>query len=507
MSADGGVGDVFLQLGLNGSPGARRKTPDAPFSILVLAPLSGTAGSATKRSIRRIDADNYEDEFRRMAPALTVEVDGESVELTFGEIEDFEPDRLLRGVPPLAALVDIRKRLKNPATAVDARAEALRMLGLSPAAESAPEAEAPAEAAQEPGGDSFADLLGRPMETKAAPTAAQRPATPGAGIAADLIRSVVADSGSAISPAVDNSGILAGIDAALSERLGRILHDPSFQSLESAWRGIDFLMSTLETDDELRLYMMDIPLEALRAELMGAEDLRTTAFLETVSSHEGVPWAMVLGDYRFTPSDEDVALLGRLGIVTMALGAPFVSGAACGFAGVTSLAEQIETGQLLAAAEGQTAAWSALRGTPVAPYLALTFPRVLMRLPYGGTGEAIDAFDYDEMAGGRSHDHYLWGSGAYLCGYVYGRAYLDQGAQMNPRAYAQVSGLPAHPYTEEGERRMQPCAETWLAESHCQALTGIGLLPMVSVRNRDAVQLPNLTSVAYPAKPLVGRWG
>jgi len=504
MSADdaSGLGDVFVKFGLGGEAShARRKAPETPFNMLVMASLSGGNGDG---KILRLDADNYEDVFHRIAPSVTVGMDGDTIELSFRELEDFEPDRLLHAVPALASLLDIRKRLRNPQTAAAARGEALELLGLgTPVPETASPAEEPPA---EQGGDSFADLLGRPAGAPPSTPAAATPRTPGAGIADGLIRGILADSATVVTPDVDNSGLLSGIESALTERLGHILHCPAFQALEATWRGIDFLMSTLETDEELRLYVMDLSLDTLRQELMSAQDLRTTRLLDTLSNHEGTPWSMLIGDYFFTPSDEDVALLGRLGIIAMSLGAPFVSAATSELAGVASLADPLETRQLLAAAESQPPAWTALRGTPVADHLALTFPRVLMRMPYGGSGDAIDTFDYDEMAAGRRHGHYLWGCGAYLCGYVYGRAFLDQGGQMNPRAYAQVSGIPAHAFTEDGERCMQPCAETWLAENHVQVLSGMGLFPMVSVRNRDTVQLASLTSIAYPAKALAGRW-
>jgi type VI secretion system protein ImpC len=66
------------------------------------------------------------------------------------------------------------------------------------------------------------------------------------------------------------------INTAAAALMRLILHHPNFQPLEAAWRSLDFLVSRLETDALLKLYILDISKTELAADLNDANDLRTT---------------------------------------------------------------------------------------------------------------------------------------------------------------------------------------------------------------------------------------
>ena len=42
-------------------------------------------------------------------------------------------------------------------------------------------------------------------------------------------------------------GLIAQIDRKMSDQINEILHAPEFQELESAWRGLNYLVSNSET--------------------------------------------------------------------------------------------------------------------------------------------------------------------------------------------------------------------------------------------------------------------
>ena len=66
--------------------------------------------------------------------------------------------------------------------------------------------------------------------------------------------------------------------------------------------------------------------------------------------------------------------------------------------------------------------------------------------------------------------------------------------------------LPAHAYVEDGEKRMQACAESHLSERAGQALLQRGLIPLLSYANRNAIRVMRLQSVAEPPRALAGPW-
>ena len=56
--------------------------------------------------------------------------------------------------------------------------------------------------------------------------------------------------------------------------------------------------------------------------------------------------------------------------------------------------------------------------------------------------------------------------------------------------------------TEDGEARAKPCAEVLLTTRAADRLLSAGLMPFQSVRDRDAIRLAGLTSIADPPSPL-----
>src|SRR5690606_37763838 len=52
--------------------------------------------------------------------------------------------------------------------------------------------------------------------------------------------------------------IIAEIDHMLTEQINVILHHERFQQVESAWRGLHYLVSNTETDEMLKIRVMNI---------------------------------------------------------------------------------------------------------------------------------------------------------------------------------------------------------------------------------------------------------
>src|SRR5215813_4425930 len=53
-------------------------------------------------------------------------------------------------------------------------------------------------------------------------------------------------------------GIIAGLDRKLTEQVNLVMHNPDFQHLESAWRGLHYLVNNTETDEMLKIRVMNI---------------------------------------------------------------------------------------------------------------------------------------------------------------------------------------------------------------------------------------------------------
>ena len=52
--------------------------------------------------------------------------------------------------------------------------------------------------------------------------------------------------------------MIAAIDRKLSEQINLILHHEDFQKLEGAWRGLHYMVNNTETDEQLKIRVMNI---------------------------------------------------------------------------------------------------------------------------------------------------------------------------------------------------------------------------------------------------------
>ena len=57
--------------------------------------------------------------------------------------------------------------------------------------------------------------------------------------------------------------LIAGIDEQLSRQVNQIIHHDDFQKLESAWRGLSYLVNNSETDEMLKIRFMSISKQEL----------------------------------------------------------------------------------------------------------------------------------------------------------------------------------------------------------------------------------------------------
>jgi type VI secretion system protein ImpC len=298
--------------------------------------------------------------------------------------------------------------------------------------------------------------------------------------------------------------MLDAVDAATSELMQRILHHPDFQAIESAWRAVYFLVSRLETDEQLKLYLLNISKTELAADLGSTDNLRSTGIYkllaeQTVETFGGEPWAVLAGNYIFDNSREDAELLGCIAKIAKASRAPFISSVSDKVLGCESLAETPNPNdwqRLPGAVESQ--AWETLRKLPDAAYLGLALPRFLLRLPYGADTDTIERFDFEEMIEVPDHDDYLWANPSFACVYLLAQAFSRYGWNFRPGIIQDIEGLPLYIYKEEGESRVKPCAEVALTERAAEIILDKGLMPLLCFRNQDIIRLARFQSSRPP---------
>ncbi len=304
-----------------------------------------------------------------------------------------------------------------------------------------------------------------------------------------LIHSAVAPHVVPSAPA-HQSLYIEAVDAETASRMRAILQAPQFKALEALWRGVHWLASSLETGGDLRLYLLDVTRAEALADLRAAQaDARSSALHRLLVAEE--PWSLIVVDEAFGLAADDIELLGGLGALASHAGAPVLAAARPELAAGESPAPE---------------RWDTLRKGALAPWIGLALPRVLLRLPYGKRSDPVESFPFAEVGPGPRHDTYLWGNGALACALLIGRSFSARGWDMEPGDELEIDDLPAHTYEEEGEKRLQPCAEIVLTEGAGEAVLEAGPMPLLSFKNRNAVRLMRFQSIGKPAQALAGPW-
>lgn len=471
-------------------PGMRRDD-DQPFRILVLADLGGSARAPfDQRKPANIDLDTFDRIFARVAPRLSIDLEGAPLAIDFAELDDFHPDRLFQRLEPFAALKRLREEL------ADARSfqRAAAAFGYQP-----PAAAVPAEPVAADAADDLERLLGRRPEVA--------PPRPAGFDVQDWLRGIVSPH---LVPDIrlEQRQYLDAADAALSQQMRGLLHHAAFQALEAAWRGIARLVQEAELDETLQLWVLDVAAAELAADLeaAAADPGRSVLFYRLGASGleapDANPWSLVVSDLAVGGSEEDLRQLAILGYGAARAGAPLLAAAHPSLLGCGGSIRVTEPARWAP----EPAAWAALRQSQIAPWIGLALPRVLQRLPYGAATDPIDAFAFEELPPTRDHEAYLWGNPALALALLVARAFRQEGWSMDLDSELELADLPSHSYREDGEIKQQPGAELLISESAGSALLGRGLMPLLSYRNRNAARLMRWQSIADPAQPLQGAW-
>ena len=129
-------------------------------------------------------------------------------------------------------------------------------------------------------------------------------------------------------------GLIAALDKKLSEQINVIIHHADFTKLEGAWRGLHHLVNNTETDEMLKIRVMNVSkgelhktLKRYKGTAWDQSPIFKKVYEEEFGQLGGVPYGAIVGDYHFDHSPVDVELLGEMAKIAAAAHAPFIAGA------------------------------------------------------------------------------------------------------------------------------------------------------------------------------------
>ncbi len=476
-----------------GPTGGRRRE-EAPFHILVLADVAGDAPLPPlgERKFLATDIDNLDERLNALGPSLALDVpdvirgEGElHADLTFRSLADFEPAAVVASIPALKKLWSAREGLNRMRTRPDPSLgdrpslEALLsnvlddpalVAAIVPGA-GAPPAEGPAEGEEAAPEAEGASDLERLLGIAPGQRPQRRPATP----AADLIRKAVEGAPRISDSALQSiNALIERIDEVFFEQLNAVFHHPAFQGLEATWRGIHYLVSNLETDELLGVFVAAVSREELA---------RDETFEWLGGQMRGGAVGCVVADWEFSHDAGDVECLRRL--ASVAPGA-LVAGASPRLLGLGSWREFDPGADPAARLRGPDhSAWRSLGTSALARRIFLAMPRFLGRLPYGARTNPPEGVFFEEGASVERPGDFMWCNAAFGLGVVAGRC-RGQAPPSGSTEECSIEGLPVLTYTDRyGDREMMCPVEVGIPADAAVALTACGLTPLLHVKNTD----------------------
>ncbi|WP_412062098.1 type VI secretion system contractile sheath large subunit [Rubrivirga sp. IMCC45206] len=301
--------------------------------------------------------------------------------------------------------------------------------------------------------------------------------------------------------------LVSDIDATISRQLDRILHADPVQKLESAWRGLKFLVDRTDFRKNVKIELLNVSKDTLRESFEDAPELIQSALYRHVYTNAydqpgADPYSAIVSAYEFDASPQDMALLQDVSKVASSAHAPFLGAVGPQFFGKESMEEWKKIPDLSAYMElTDFTKWNALRDTEDARYLGLTFPRFLLRLPYGQDTVPVKSFNYEEEVSGADHDRYLWGNSSFAFASNMVRAFQRDGWAVQirgPQSGGKVDDLPVHLYDVGKGKQAKIPTEVPISETLEFEAANLGFMPLSHYQGRDFAAFFSANSTQRP---------
>ena len=304
-------------------------------------------------------------------------------------------------------------------------------------------------------------------------------------------------------------GMIAALDRTLTTQVNEIMHHPDFQQLESAWRGLNYLVMNSATGKDLKIRVLNISKDETRKMLRQYKDAAwdQSPLFKKIYEAEfgqlgGQPFGAFTCDYYFDHTGPDVEIMKGLCKIASAAHAPFIAGTSPNMLGMQSwqeLANPRDLGKQFEAIDYM--AWRSFRDMSDSRYMALTMPRFLGRPLYGAKTNPVDEFAFEEESSG-AHDNHLWVNASYALAARITDAHKTYGWTTRIRGVESggtVEGLPTATFpTDEGGVDAKCPTEIAISDRREGELSKAGFMALIHRKNTDQATFIGAQTVHSP---------
>jgi predicted component of type VI protein secretion system len=419
--------NIEISMGPSGSP--RRLDEPETRNIVIIGDFSNQP-DGNMFNLDPLQIDSY---LARLQPSAILRIGDQDIELSFRQMDDFHPDKLLKRLPEYDDSAATEPESAPPSTS-EIRADS--------------------------GDDMFERLLGKPKSSAAATSPAVK----------STMDRLLAEAMSGENEAPSASATVhPGKDAWSTAVLRQALTSPSLKHLESNWRSLAWLGEQLDYDEETGLWVVD----ADTADVKGlAERLPGQVAAGPGSAHSIV----VLR--KFGDTDEDRQALTDLSKLAATLNAKAFAAAAPDAAGLSGKLDSpvgLDGGDFSAAVSDE---WGDTR--LASSSVCLGFPAFLLRQPYGKSSDPIDSFDFEELPGDADWDAFAWGNAGLPLLVMH---YLGEFS---------LGDFPMVMFEQAGGQAIKPPSGVYITDSASDVLLSRGITPLLSKRGDTGLYVQTL---------------
>ena len=122
---------------------------------------------------------------------------------------------------------------------------------------------------------------------------------------------------------------IAHLDRQISRQLDAIMHHEMFQQVESAWRGLKFLVDRTDFRKNVKIEVLDVSKDALRQDFEDTPEIIQSGlylhtYIQEYDTPGGEPIGSIISNYAFDRSAQDIAMLRNISKVSAAAHMPFI---------------------------------------------------------------------------------------------------------------------------------------------------------------------------------------
>ncbi|MEO1200581.1 MAG: type VI secretion system contractile sheath large subunit [Pseudomonadota bacterium] len=308
---------------------------------------------------------------------------------------------------------------------------------------------------------------------------------------------------------VNNSAIdqmIAEIDQKLSAQVSAVLHNEDFQKLESAWRGLKFMVDRTDFRQNIKIELLNVSKDDLLMDFEDSPEVVQSGLYKHVYTAEygqfgGQPIGAMVANYQVGAGAQDIKLLQYASSVGAMSHAPFLASPSPDMFGVETFEDLPNLKDLESIFEGpKYAKWNSFRESEDARYVGLAMPRFLLRLPYGPETVPVKSFNFQEDAQGET-ENYLWGNASLAFATRLTESFAKYRWCPNiigPQSGGAVEDLPVHTFEAMGQLQSKIPTETLVSDRKEFELAEQGFMALTMRKGSDNAAFFSANSVQKP---------